>query len=97
MMARSLMKLVRPQRCFTKIEDNLELKRRADEERYINKRDKENLKKLLAKMDQLEEIEDTPAVANDRRNRLLAILNNHSVRVSEKVIEDLLKWKKGEI
>jgi hypothetical protein len=79
-------------------EEIIKEKGRGDEESYFNRKDRENLRKLLEKIeDTAADPEDLRKVQERQRERLLGVLRSHSLRVSDVVIEDLLRWKRGEI
>ena len=82
----------------TKIEEELDLKRRGAEDDYVNRKDRENLRRLLQKMEDMAvEISEHDQLADRRRARLMNILNGHNVHLPEKLIEDLMKWKNGQL
>jgi hypothetical protein len=82
----------------SQVEDVIKEKGRGDEDTYFNRKDRENLRKLLEKIeDTTADPEDLRKVQERQREKLMGVLRTHSLRVSEVVIEDLLRWKRGEI
>ena len=74
------------------------MKRRGDEDVYFSRKDKENLKKLVKKLEAVsDEPEESPEADQQRRRKLLSLVSAHNVRLPERVLDDLIRWKKGEI
>ncbi|CAG9322137.1 unnamed protein product [Blepharisma stoltei] len=74
----------------------LKKKGKGDEEIYFNKKEKEQLRNLLHKLEDAAG-EPEAAVENDRESRakLLQVLSKHNIRASESLLDDILSWKKG--
>jgi len=78
--------------------DMLKNKQRGDEDIYFSRKDKENLQSLLQKVEEQEiSPEEEQRIEKNRHERLLKILRTHDLRLPEVAINDLLRWKRGEI
>ena len=76
----------------------LRQKGKGDEDLYFNKKEKEALKSLLNKLDQSEEEEASPEESiKKHRAALLSLARQHDLRLSDVLIDDLVKWRRGEI
>ena len=68
---------------------------RAQEDVYINRKDSENLLKLMAKLDSGISSENyTPEMIKKHREELLYIMRRNNMRLSDGMIDDLLSWKR---
>ena len=78
--------------------DMLKNKQRGDEDIYFSRKDKENLQSLLQKVEEQEiSPQEEQRIEKNRHERLLKILRTHDLRLPEVAINDLLRWKRGEI
>ena len=76
----------------------LRQKGKGDEDLYFNKKEKEALKSLLNKLEQSEEEELSPEESiKKHRAALLSLARQHDLRLSDVLIDDLVKWRRGEI
>eukprot|EP00358_Blepharisma_japonicum_P001574 CAMPEP_0202954224 /NCGR_PEP_ID=MMETSP1395-20130829/50639_1 /ASSEMBLY_ACC=CAM_ASM_000871 /TAXON_ID=5961 /ORGANISM="Blepharisma japonicum, Strain Stock R1072" /LENGTH=90 /DNA_ID=CAMNT_0049669621 /DNA_START=1188 /DNA_END=1460 /DNA_ORIENTATION=+ len=74
----------------------LKKKGKGDEEIYFNKREKEQLRNLLHKLeDAAGEPELTVESDRETKAKLLAVLAKHNIRASESLLDDIVSWKKG--
>ena len=76
----------------------LKQKGKGSEDIYFNKKEKDALKSLLSKLEDAETAEVNPE-ENSKKHQmsLLALARQHNLRLTEVVIDDLVKWRKGEI
>lgn len=73
-------------------------KGKGDEDTYFTRKDRELLKKMLNKIDdQVMEPEELRAAEDRHRTSLLKIARSHNLRLTDVVVEDLLKWRRGEL
>lgn len=74
----------------------LKKKGKGDEDIYFNRKEREQLKNLLHKLEDAGEQDGAIQSENaqEARHNLLAVLSKHSIRPSEGLIEDILSWKK---
>jgi hypothetical protein len=76
----------------------LKQKGKGDEDIYFNKKEKEALKTLLNKLEHGEEEEASPEESiKKHRAALLSLARQHDLRLSDVLIDDLVKWRRGEI
>lgn len=81
---------------FTQIDD-MKNKGKGDEETYFTRKDRELLKKMLEKVEEHTLAPEELKEAEERhRATLLKISRSHNLRLTESVVEDLLKWRRGE-
>jgi len=73
-------------------------KGKGDEETYFTRKDRDLLKKMLEKVDeQVLKPEELKAAEERHRLALLKLARSHSLRLTDVVLEDLLKWRRGEL
>lgn len=78
--------------------DILKQKGKADEDIYFNRKEKEALKSLLNKLEEAETEEVNPEESIKKHESiLLALAKQHDLRLSEVLIDDLVKWRRGQI
>lgn len=83
---------------FRQADDTMKGKGKGDEETYFTRKDRELLKKMLEKVDeQVMEPEELIAAEERHRTSLLKLARSHNLRLTDVVVEDLLKWRRGEI
>ena len=81
-------------------QDNLFKKKgKGEEDIYFTRKDKEALSALMEKMNKVHysSDEEPDEVLHRHRDRLNAIFRENNVTVSSALVEDLLRWKRGEI
>jgi hypothetical protein len=78
---------------------DLKDKERTEEKIYIDKRERELMKKLLDKLNAGEKEEVKPKKENESKAdsaALKVILDKHKTTVPQELFVDIVRWKKGE-
>jgi hypothetical protein len=98
LLRRSALLSVRPFSVHFSQIDDMKNKGKGDEETYFTRKDRELLKKMLEKVDEHTLAPEELKEAEERhRATLLKISRSHSLRLTDSVVEDLLKWRRGEL
>lgn len=71
-------------------------KEKVEEKIFIDKKERDLMKKLLEKLQTSEPEHHRPDEKNPDKDRLEEILKKHNKKIPNELIEDLLHWKKGE-
>lgn len=74
-------------------------KERTEEKIYIDKRERELMKKLLEKLNTGEKEEVKPKKENESKaesTALKTILEKHKTSIPQELFVDIVRWKKGE-
>jgi hypothetical protein len=81
--------------CFS---DLFKDKEKVEEKLYIEKHERELMKKLLEKLETKGEL-DQPTTIHDHhipdRNRVREIFKKHNMNASNKLVDALIRWKRG--
>ena len=72
-------------------------KEKVEEKIFIDKHERELMKKLLSKLESKGDIDQHHHAYNPDADDLSHILERHSKKVSNELFGDLLRWKKGEL
>lgn len=71
-------------------------KEKLEEKIFIDKHERDLMKKLLAKLQAAGEIEKPNTEEDHDAVELKHVLERHSKNISKELFSDLLKWKKGQ-
>ena len=69
--------------------DTLKKKERLEEENYVNKQERELMKKMLKKI----KAEHNPEHESDEINELKSILRKNKIEPTENLIKDIREWR----
>lgn len=69
--------------------DAIKKKEKLEEENYVNRQERELMKKLLKKI----KSEHNPTHESDEVNELKSLLKKHKIEPTEILIEDIKKWR----
>lgn len=81
---------------FNNFSDAFKNKEMVEEKIFIDKQERELMKKLLSKLEASGAIEK-PKKEDHEVDALQHVLERHHKTISKELFNDLLKWKKGEI
>jgi len=82
---------------FNNFSETLKDKEKGDEKVFINKQEKELMKKLLSKLEKQGEVEQAKGVPDSDAERLTTILKRHNTTLPNGLVNDILAWKKGDL
>ena len=72
-------------------------KEKVEEKIFIDKHERDLMKKLLSKLENKGEIDQHHHEYNPDADDLSHILERHSKKITNELFSDLLRWKKGEL